>query len=104
MCVHGLDLQGLKRWDKVSPGELTMAGMCSFRFPPEADYNFLKQTATVVFLVIHFLSKSCQSSIKKWSLLGVTRWVTAEMNLTRNYEVVGSIPGLAEWAKDLALL
>ena len=29
---------------------------------------------------------------------------TAEMNLTRNHEVVGSIPGLVRWVKDLALL
>ena len=28
----------------------------------------------------------------------------AEMNLTRNHEVVGSIPGLIQWVKDLALL
>ena len=27
-----------------------------------------------------------------------------EMNLTRNNEVVSSIPGLAQWVKDLALL
>ena len=26
------------------------------------------------------------------------------MNLTRNHEIVGSIPGLAQGAKDLALL
>ena len=26
-----------------------------------------------------------------------------EMNLTRNHEVEGSIPGLTEWVKDLAL-
>ena len=29
---------------------------------------------------------------------------TAEPNLTRNHEVVGPIPGLAQWVKDLALL
>ena len=28
----------------------------------------------------------------------------SEMNPTRNHEFVGSIPGLTQWVKDLALL
>ena len=32
---------------------------------------------------------------------GSSHCATAEMNPTRNHEVVGSIPGLTQWVKDL---
>ena len=49
---------------------------------------------TVLFTCISFLSlKNIRSSC-------VARWLT---NPSRNREVVGSIPSLAQWVKDLAL-
>ena len=40
---------------------------------------------------------------KKEIILGVPVVAQWLMNPTRNHEVAGSIPGLAQWVKDLAL-
>ena len=37
------------------------------------------------------------------SILQSSHRGAVETNLTRNHEVAGSIPGLAQWVKDLAL-
>ena len=40
----------------------------------------------------------------KMQSIGGSRCGTAETNPTSNREVAGSIPGLTQWVKDLALL
>ena len=43
---------------------------------------------------------SCGCKNRHLGVPVVAQWLT---NLTRNHEVAGSIPGLAQWVKDLAL-
>ena len=55
-----------------------------------------------VFLRIHFLI-NCTEYFVKNTYMGVPVVAQWLMNPTRNHEVAGSIPGLAQWVKDLAL-
>ena len=45
-----------------------------------------------------FIDKTCEKS-ECWS----SRHCAAEMNPTRDHDVVGSIPGLFQWVTDQAL-
>ena len=54
-----------------------------------------------LFAICIFLWRNvCSKILLVFGVPIVTQWLT---NPTRNHEIVGLIPGLAQWVKDLAL-
>ena len=64
-------------------------------------YSALKKNETMPFKVTWRELKIIILREVKLGVPIVAQWLT---NMTRNHEVAGSIPGLAQWVKDPALL
>ena len=71
----------------------------------EHDRNMLimyhpTQSICSVEIILFLLPLKIERKKKKFGIPVVAQWL---MNPIRNYEVAGSIPGLTQWVKDLAL-
>ena len=65
--------------------------------------SVLLQVLTSTVILVTSLPSGPQFEICIIKELGSSHRGAAEMNPTRNHEIVDSIPGLAQWVKDLAL-
>ena len=66
--------------------------------------NIMSMLWFILFVMISSKDNCCEKSlISEIQCLGVPIVVQWLMNPTRNHEIVGSIPALAQWVNDPAL-
>ena len=73
-------------WDNIKQANLCVIGI------PEGE----EKEKGIENIFEEIMDENFQNA----GVLIVAQWLT---NPTRNYEVVGLIPGLAQWVKDMAL-
>ena len=92
--TNGLNAQ-IKRQDCHKNQKVKPNYMLSARNPPKyKDTYIFKVNGERQMMLILTLRK------QEWGVPVMAQWL---INLTRNREVAGLIPGLAQWVKDLVL-
>ena len=98
---HSLDLALLWLWCRLAAAALIRPPAWE---PLYASCVALKKTMmSILTTSIQYNTGSINKVNQTRKEIEISHCGTVEMNLTRNHEVGGSIPGLAPWVKDPAL-
>ena len=69
--------------------------------PPKSGIASEEFPSYIKKILVYYLLQKLNHKI--WEFYGSSHRGTVEKNLTRNHKAAGSIPGLAQWAKDPTL-